>query len=80
MRSNFLRMDERLHIKAHDFNRGGVNIFGVIIWNVMAIGLTPNPSPEERGIPLSQCHENILEVFHFGKCGIFETTELPPAV
>ena len=69
-------MDERLHIKAHDFNRGGVNVFGVIIWNVNAknvnaFGLTPNPSPEERGIPLSQCHENIREVFHFGKCGIF---------
>jgi hypothetical protein len=41
------------HVQAHDFNRGGsmdgVNVFGVIIWNVNAIGLTPNPSPKERG-------------------------------
>ena len=56
------------HVKAHDFNREGVNVFGVIIWNVNgnnvdAIGLTPGPSPEERGIPLSQCHENIREGF-----------------
>ena len=34
------------HVKAHDFNRGGVNVIGVIIWNVNAIGLTPGPSPE----------------------------------
>jgi hypothetical protein len=42
-----------LHVKAHYFNRGGsmdgVNVFGVIIWNVNVIGLTPGPSPEERG-------------------------------
>ena len=35
-----------LHVKAHDFNREGVNILGVIIWNVNAnnvnaISLTP---------------------------------------